>query len=507
MLFSNAKSGTVLSSGTYAYNTDGNQRQKTELGVTTTYTYDGAGRLTSESSTNGNITYGYDARGNRTSMTRGSTTTTYAYDLNNRLLSETTGTTVKNYTYDVDGNTLTAGNESYTYDVRNRQIGYTDGTTTASYAYNPKGLRSQKTVGGATKYFVWDGMNIVYEYDASAGTAYYYGLHRVSAGNSLYYLYNAHGDVVQLTDGTGAVTKSYAYDAFGNEVNPSANDTNPFRYCGEYYDVETGTIYLRARYYDPTTGRFTQQDAWAFMDASDPLGLNLYLYCLANPVMYSDFTGNMPTKVLNGLLKLYYDGTISSEELAGSAVLFNGGNLKVALHEIAQVIAANSIMKTNPYIELEHRYQTVISAIEFDIFDYSSNVFWEVKPFHLIFSGYDQVLKYKLMTNYYPGYSFPNVGNVHLGYNIYMDVQSFFNGVVTYSLYREEDGVRETVSNTAFYALFKKNRDELNNKYPKRPELNLTSIIPSEIKLVAVQMAAMGAIIGLQKISYKSLTQ
>ena len=322
--FSNAKSGTVLSSGTYAYNTDGNQRQKTELGVTTTYTYDGAGRLTSESSTNGNITYGYDARGNRTSMTRGSTTTTYAYDLNNRLLSETTGTTVKSYTYDVDGNTLTAGNESYTYDVRNRQIGYTDGTTTASYAYNPKGLRSQKTVGGATKYFVWDGMNIVYEYDASAGTTYYYGLHRVSAGNSLYYLYNAHGDVVQLTDGTGAVTKSYAYDAFGNEVNPSANDTNPFRYCGEYYDVETGTIYLRARYYDPAIGRLLTEDiihlrkinilgtlvstyddyqhytiiGGVYVDWNkneyivyDPLSLNRYTYTNNNPVNFSITAG------------------------------------------------------------------------------------------------------------------------------------------------------------------------------------------------------------------------
>ena len=134
-------------------------------------------------------------------------------------------------------------------------------------------------------------MNIVYEYDASAGTAYYYGLHRVSAGNSQYYLYNAHGDVVQLTDGTGAVTKSYAYDAFGNEVNPSANDTNPFRYCGEYYDVETGTIYLRARYYDPAIGRFTQQDAWAYFDASDPLGLNLYTYCANNPISHIDPNG------------------------------------------------------------------------------------------------------------------------------------------------------------------------------------------------------------------------
>lgn len=49
-------------------------------------------------------------------------------------------------------------------------------------------------------------------------------------------------------------------DAFGNEVNPSNEDSNPFRYCGEYYDVETGTYYLRARYYDPRIGRFLSED-------------------------------------------------------------------------------------------------------------------------------------------------------------------------------------------------------------------------------------------------------
>ena len=53
------------------------------------------------------------------------------------------------------------------------------------------------------------------------------------------------------------VTKTYDYDAFGNEAEPSSTDTNPFRYCGEYFDTETGTYYLRARYYDPAVGRFT----------------------------------------------------------------------------------------------------------------------------------------------------------------------------------------------------------------------------------------------------------
>lgn len=91
----------------------------------------------------------------------------------------------------------------------------------------------------------------------------------------------------------------YDYDAFGNEKNPSATDTNPFRYCGEYFDKETGTYYLRARYYDPAIGRFTSQDSVRYTERSlptgniaDPLSLNYYTYSANNPVLYCDPSGN-----------------------------------------------------------------------------------------------------------------------------------------------------------------------------------------------------------------------
>ena len=58
-----------------------------------------------------------------------------------------------------------------------------------------------------------------------------------------------------------------------------------FRYCGEYYDSEIEQIYLRARYYDPSLGRFTQQDP-AMAD-----GNNWYVYCSNNPINYKDPTG------------------------------------------------------------------------------------------------------------------------------------------------------------------------------------------------------------------------
>ena len=65
-----------------------------------------------------------------------------------------------------------------------------------------------------------------------------------------------------------------------------------FRYCGEYFDSETGTIYLRARYYNPTTDRFISRDSYAGR-RSDPLSLNLYTYCQNNPVRYIDPSGHI----------------------------------------------------------------------------------------------------------------------------------------------------------------------------------------------------------------------
>ncbi len=59
------------------------------------------------------------------------------------------------------------------------------------------------------------------------------------------------------------------------------------KYCGEYFDSETGLIYLRARYYDPAIGRFISEDP-----VKD--GLNWYVYCSNNPVMFVDPLGLAP---------------------------------------------------------------------------------------------------------------------------------------------------------------------------------------------------------------------
>lgn len=145
--------------------------------------------------------------------------------------------------------------------------------------------------------------------DNIGAVIYSYGLTRIAAKSReslaesqeilYYYLYNAHGDVVRTIGADRVTVTTYDYDAFGNDRNALESDNNPFRYCGEYFDTATGTYFLRARWYDPATGRFTQQDAWAYYNPNDPLSLNLYVYCYGNPVRYNDPQGNASVDLLD----------------------------------------------------------------------------------------------------------------------------------------------------------------------------------------------------------------
>jgi RHS repeat-associated protein len=101
--------------------------------------------------------------------------------------------------------------------------------------------------------------------------------------------------VVQLCDDDGNVIRTYDYDPYGNQLqDEDANDANPYRYCGEYYDIESGYTYLRARYYDSSIGRFVSEDP--VLD-----GNNWYNYCNNNPMSYIDPSGQVPL-LLVGLL-------------------------------------------------------------------------------------------------------------------------------------------------------------------------------------------------------------
>ena len=113
-----------------------------------------------------------------------------------------------------------------------------------------------------------------------------------------YYDKNLQGDIVAILDANGNTVVEYVYNIWGElvSITGSLADTigtiNPLRYRGYYYDTETNLYYLQSRYYSPDLMRFISQDDPVLSnDQGEPLGSNLYAYCLNNPVMNSDYTG------------------------------------------------------------------------------------------------------------------------------------------------------------------------------------------------------------------------
>jgi RHS repeat-associated protein len=110
-----------------------------------------------------------------------------------------------------------------------------------------------------------------------------------------YYGYDGHGNVTFLTDGAGAVTDTYDYDAYGSVVASTGSTANEYLYSGQRRDAALGMYHLRARYYDTGRGRFTTVDPLQEKDWRNPIGLNRYLYANANPVSGFDPTGEDAT--------------------------------------------------------------------------------------------------------------------------------------------------------------------------------------------------------------------
>ena len=316
--------GSQLLNVSYTYRLDGNvaAKQDSEAG-STTYAYDGVGRLTSETTPAVVTQYGYDAYSNRASRqtfdpnNNLQAQVSYAYDKNNRLtnITETVGmdTHYTQLAYDKNGNQLMKQHSSvtdetgepeygaeatseyaelYRYNLFGQLTEMQHGNIAATYTYNAAGLRTSKTVNGVTTQHMLDGANVVADVMGGQTTTYARGLGLISmrvSGNRSYYVTDLHGDVRALTDANGNVTENYSYDAFGNETGTSSSSVNPFRYCGEYQDLSSGLIYLRGRYYDPSVGRFTQED---------PIkdGNNWYVYAANNPIRFKDPSGYAVTK-------------------------------------------------------------------------------------------------------------------------------------------------------------------------------------------------------------------
>ena len=131
----------------------------------------------------------------------------------------------------------------------------------------------------------------------------------------------------------------YYYDAWGNhkvvdengdEITSSTHigNVNPFRYRGYYYDTETGLYFLQTRYYDPEVGRFLNRDSVQYADPETINGLNLYAYCLNNPVEYVDPTGQI---VLTLLIMGVVGASVSAVSSIVTQAIQNNGEINWAI--------------------------------------------------------------------------------------------------------------------------------------------------------------------------------
>jgi RHS repeat-associated protein len=187
-------------------------------------------------------------------------------------------------------NLLNDGVNTYTYDAANRLKQLTQGANTYTYSYN--GLGDRLVQNGV--HYTLD-LNTGLTQVLNDGTnTYLYGLDRVAeqqGGVNEYYLGDVLGSIRQIANNSGAITLARSYDPYGNTRQTIGDAQTNFGFTSEFTDP-SGLIYLRARYYDSLTGRFTTRDTWGG-DANTPASLNRFNYAHSNPVMNTDPSGHL----------------------------------------------------------------------------------------------------------------------------------------------------------------------------------------------------------------------
>ena len=237
--------------------------------------------------------FSYDPADNLTKIA----TEGLSYDVANELTKEA-GMVNTTLSYDARGNRLTApgSGQNYRYDQANRLTAL---GSQATYSYNGVGLRTAKVLRGTAESFVWDlaeGLPLLLE---DGSTQFIYGaqglpLEQINRDGSVFWFHHDQlGSTRALTNSHRNVVGLYGYTLYGQR--PLSNGDNdgddglpaktPLLFAGQYTDLESGLQYLRARYYDPSTGQFLTRDP------SNMVTRTPYLYASGDPVNRADASG------------------------------------------------------------------------------------------------------------------------------------------------------------------------------------------------------------------------
>lgn len=326
-----------------SFNTAANAR----LGAT--FTYDILNRLTGRATPSGNRLwqYSYDDMGQVSSY---SAANSIPVDCDPTVQDCSAGTGPRRnerYTYDAVGNrtdrnaVLLAGSNRYSafdgykldYDaegnvIRKSRLGHDQQFTwnsfgqlasvmtngiTVSYGYDGLGRRVRRSEAAVTRYFVYDGDDLLLETDANGGVlrtyAHWPGTDRplgvrIGSGSQApmyYYTLEAPGHVSGLLDPAGGTAAEHHYTPFGEVESADDPTGQPLRFMARELDFASGLYYVRNRWYDPTLARFISEDPIGIAG-----GINTYAYAGNDPLNHRDPSGLGPDPSCPNCLETVY---------------------------------------------------------------------------------------------------------------------------------------------------------------------------------------------------------
>jgi RHS repeat-associated protein len=271
-------------------------------GKVSVYSYDTANRLTKATNAAGHTyDYGYDDDGNRTSVkTDGTQTQSLSFNSANQISNS-------GETYDGAGNqtaTTSNGGWSMTYNAAGQMTQATKGSTTSTYTYaGPDQVEMVKAGNATLVYGLADQNNQPWIQSYQNGSTATW-IERDGKGTPLGF-FDGSNDYAYATDGLGSIiavispsgtqAASYTYAPYG-ETTPDTGweaAINLIRYTGAFTDPTTNLTKLGHRIYNPSQGRFTQQDT--ITKLADTQNGNKYAYALDDPTNYTDLTGRWST--------------------------------------------------------------------------------------------------------------------------------------------------------------------------------------------------------------------
>lgn len=182
------------------------------------------------------------------------------------------------------------------YDAGNRLTALHRGGETTEFAYDGFNRCVRIERGGETRNLHWDHADrLLFETDVRQRLTAMYLYREMdlvalwdSADGWQFHHFDANGNVVALTDETGAISGMYRHLPYGWPGFAYARVRNPFTFAGRFgvLDAGDGFYYMRNRFYHAGLRRFL---------SADPIGylgdLNLYAYARGNPVDRSDPNG------------------------------------------------------------------------------------------------------------------------------------------------------------------------------------------------------------------------